>query len=281
MATDNEASDDEMETQALPPGVTEGISKEMIAMMAFISQQTAQNLRHAAKQADKQRKQDQKQHQEALAAHERSNRENQAKAQQHIDMLSDQIARMTGRNDKHKGPVVKLPMFDIDRDHKSFPQWRERWNGYLVAHGLTSDPADDENEEKLMTYLKSSLTDNTLRWLKHQDISDADRKSTKKVLDIFEDHIKESTNPIVAVVELLTMKRYQSETADHLNARIQDKLNQCDFSGVTDMREYMGFVATTVAVDNPLRKRMFLDKVDSYAKARIAVKTDEQATANS
>ena len=282
MATDNEASDDEVETQALPPGVTEGISKEMIAMMAFISQQTAQNLKHAAKQAEKQRKQDQKQHLEALAAHERSNRENQARAQQHIDMLADQIARMTsGRNDKQKGPIVKLPMFDIDKDHKSFPQWRERWNGYLVAHGLTSDPADDENEEKLMTYLKSSLTDNTLRWLKHQDISEEDRKSTEKILNIFDEHIKESTNPIVAVVELLTMKRYPSESADHLNARIQDKLNQCEFSKVTDFREYMGFLATMVAVEHALRKRMFLDKTDSYAKARIAVKADEQATANS
>ena len=35
-----------------------------------------------------------------------------------------------------------------------------------------------------------------------------------------------------------------------------------------------------VAVDSSLRKRMFLDKVDTYAKARIAVKSDEQATAN-
>ena len=77
------------------------------------------------------------------------------------------------------------------------------------------------------------------------------------------------------------MKRFQSETADHLNARIQEKLNQCDFSKVTDICEYTGFLATMVAVDNPLRKRMFLDKIDTYAKARIAVKNDEQATANS
>ena len=130
-------------------------------------------------------------HQEALAATARANKESQAKTQAHMDMMADQIARLTaGRNDKHKAPIVKLPMFDIDKDRKSFPQWRERWNGYLVAHSLVSDPADDENEEKLMTYLKSSLTDNTLRWLKHQDITEEDRKSTKKVLDIFDEHIK-------------------------------------------------------------------------------------------
>ena len=35
-----------------------------------------------------------------------------------------------------------------------------------------------------------------------------------------------------------------------------------------------------VAVDSNLRKRLFLDKIDTYAKARIAVKSDEQATAN-
>jgi hypothetical protein len=59
-----------------------------------------------------------------------------------------------------------------------------------------------------MTYLKSALTDNTLRWLKHQDIPEETRKSTEGILDYIEEHIKESTNPIVAVVELLTMKRF-------------------------------------------------------------------------
>ena len=48
-----------------------------------------------------------------------------------------------------------------------------------------SDPAADENEEKLMTYLKSSLTDNTLRWLKYQDISEDEGKSTEKILNIY------------------------------------------------------------------------------------------------
>jgi hypothetical protein len=131
-----------------------------------------------------------------------------------------------------------------------------------------------------MKYLKSAFTDNTLRWLKHQDIPEQTRKSTEGILDYIEEHIKESTNPIVAVVELLTMKRFSSESADHLNAQIQDKLNQCDFSKVTDVREYIGFLATMVAVDSSLRKRLFLDKVDTYAKARIAVKSDKQATAN-
>jgi hypothetical protein len=79
-------------------------------------------------------------------------------------------------------------------------------------------------------------------------IPEETRRSTEGILDYIEEHIKESTNPIVEVVELLTMKRFSSESADHLNAGIQDKINQCDFSKVTDVREYIGFLATMVAV---------------------------------
>ena len=77
------------------------------------------------------------------------------------------------------------------------------------------------------------------------------------------------------------MKRQQNETADHLIARVHEKLAQCDTNHITDMRDYLGMVGIMVACEPSLQKRMFLDKVDTFAKAAAAVKADAQATSHS
>ena len=66
-----------------------------------------------------------------------------------------------------------------------------------------------------------------------------------------------------------------------MNARINEKLTEVDFAVITDIRDYFGMTATIIANNPTLRKRMYLDKVDTYAKAHAAVKTDEQATIHS
>jgi hypothetical protein len=69
--------------------------------------------------------------------------------------------------------------------------------------------------------------------------------------------------------------------ADHLNARINEKLNEVDFSVITDLRNYFGMTATIIANHPILRKRLYLDKFNTYAKAHSAVKDDEQASIHS
>jgi hypothetical protein len=58
-------------------------------------------------------------------------------------------------------------------------------------------------------------------------------------------------------------------------------LNKVDFAVIRDIRDYFGMTATIIANDPALRKRMYLDKVDMYAKAHAAVKADEQGTVHS
>jgi predicted KAP-like P-loop ATPase len=60
------------------------------------------------------------------------------------------------------------------------------------------------------------------------------------------------------------MKRHPHETADHLNARINEKLNRVDFTVITDLRNYFGMTAKIIANDPVLRKCMYLDKVNTY-----------------
>jgi hypothetical protein len=74
------------------------------------------------------------------------------------------------------------------------------------------------------------------------------------------------------------MKHQPYKTADHLNARITEKLNEVNFTVITDLRDYFGMTATIIANDPVLRKHMYLDKVNTYAKAHVAVKADKQAS---
>jgi hypothetical protein len=106
-------------------------------------------------------------------------------------------------------------------------------------------------------------------------------KTQTPKIKAFEEHIRESTNQIVTVVELFTMKHYQHEYADRLNVCINEKLNEVDFSVICDIQDLFGMTATIIANNPVLCKKMYLDKVDTYAKAHIAVKADKQATTHS
>jgi hypothetical protein len=88
-----------------------------------------------------------------------------------------------------------------------------------------------------------------LKWIANHDFSDTDRNNPTVLIKAFEAHIKESTNPAVTVMELFTMKRHPHKTADHLNARINEKLNEVDFTAITDLRDYLGMTAMIIAND--------------------------------
>ncbi len=68
---------------------------------------------------------------------------------------------------------------------------------------------------------------------RHRDFSYVDRHNS----EAFEDNIKESNNSTVTVVELSTMKWQPHELAYHLNVRINEKLNEVDFTVITDIRD--------------------------------------------
>jgi hypothetical protein len=85
----------------------------------------------------------------------------------------------------------------------------------------------------------------------------------------------------MVVIELVRMKRYPNESANHLNAGINVKLAQCDFTSEHNIRDYIDLIATIQACEVKLRKRMFCDKVNTHARAALAVKAEEQATSDS
>ena len=257
---DDDTLQDEARDAQRNPVIPPGVSPDMIMFMNMMQQQ----MKDQEYRAEKQRKDDRQQQQAAMK------------------LLIDQVAAISKtKPDKPKAPNSRVPSFDIEQDQKSFPQWKEKWEAYVIGNRLHTIEDDEERQERILCDLKGALTINTLKWFKHREMSEADRANPEKLIEHIEAYIKESTNPVVAVVELLTMKRYPGETADHLIARINEKLTQCDTSHITDVRDYLGLIATIVACNESLRKRMHLDKVDTFAKAMQAVKADESATTHS
>ena len=269
--------------QALPAmPVIPGVSPDMLAFMNAMQQM--QQLQQQAYQQQQQQVQQamQKQMQDAERRAERRMLKAQEESAAAMKLIVNQMAMVTSsRNNKPSTPTVRLPSFDIDRDAKTFPQWKSRWETHITANKLHTIEDDQERNQRQMGELKAALTDNTIRWLSYREMTEQDKLDPEIILKHMEDHIRESINPIVAVVELVTMKRYANETADHLNARIKEKLAQCDFTEVSDIRDYIGLIATIQACDIPLRKRMFYDKVNTHAKASLAVKSEEQANTHS
>ena len=199
-----------------------------------------------------------------------------------ILMLANQVKLLAATGPAApRASHIKLPSFDIYKDQDTFPQWRARYALHLKAHHISIIMDDDLRKERALTELTAALSNDTLTWIANRDLTDEDRKDPEALIASFEAYIKESTNPLVTVVELFTMKRHALESADKLHARINEKLNKVDFSVIKDIRDYFGMTATIIANDPALRKQMYLDKVDTYAKAHAAVKADEQATSHS
>jgi hypothetical protein len=76
-------------------------------------------------------------------------------------------------------------------------------------------------------------------------------------------------------MKLFTMKRHSYNTADHINAHINEKLNQVDFVIIIDIHDYFGRTTSIIANNPILTKCMYLHKVDMYEKAHTAIKAGE------
>ena len=264
------------------PPVMPGISPDIMMVFQMLQQQSADAAIAAERRFQQQRADDLKRHEDAQTAQREALIALQNSSQSSFKALADEVKRLAVQRPESARPsTIKLPAFDLEKDRDTFKQWRDRWNMHLRAHKIHLIEGEDERRERCLTELTAALSNDTLKWIANRDFTDTERNDAEALIQAFEDHIRESTNPTVTVVELFTMKRTPHETADHLNARINEKLNQVDFAVITDIRDYFGMTATIIANDPVLRKRMYLDKVDTYAKAHAAVKADEQASIHS
>ena len=265
----------------IPPIVIPNMDPAMAAMFAMMQQNQAAQLKAMREDMDKRDRQAEREKRELQKQADHNRRKDLEASNAQLQMLMTQMATMnTARPDKPKTSTARIPAFDIDNDQASFPQWLEKWKAYVISNRLHTIADEAERKERILCDLKQAFSMSTLKWLRHRDMTNEERADPDAVVQHIEAYIKEATNPVVSVIELVTMKRMPSETADHLIARVHEKLGQCDTNHITDMRDYLGMVGIMVACEPGLRKRMYLDKVDTFAKASAAVKADEHATSH-
>jgi hypothetical protein len=87
----------------------------------------------------------------------------------------------------------------------------------------------------LLTELKAAFLNKTLKLIANPNFTDKDHVKPEALNQAFEDHIRESTNPSVTVLEFFKMKKQPHKLALHLNTCINKKLNKVDFTEITDL----------------------------------------------
>jgi hypothetical protein len=129
---------------ALPP--IPGVFPEILQLFQLMQQQSATNLDASERRAERRAK--------------RQGEENRTA----MRLMTNQIANIANSTaEKSRTPTVRLPNFDINKDAKSFPQWKSRWDTYIKANNLHTIEDPEERNERQMGELKAAFTDNTLR----------------------------------------------------------------------------------------------------------------------
>jgi hypothetical protein len=121
--------------------------------------------------------------QEAASRAERVRREDKEQQQQAMQLLIDQVSNIArSKPEKPMAPNSRMPNFDIDQDQKSFPQWKEKWDAYIIGNRLHTIEDDEERSERILCDLKGALTINTLKWFKHRDMTENERADPERRL---------------------------------------------------------------------------------------------------
>ena len=92
---------------------------------------------------------------------------------------------------------AKLPTFNMDKDKATFYTWKEKWEAYLIAHGLDTIPDGEECKRRCKAEFTTAMSDNTLRWIGNQNFTDEEAEDPEVLIDAMEAHIKGATNPLV------------------------------------------------------------------------------------
>ena len=166
--------------------------------------------------------------------------EQERKAQQkaherQLEVLKEQMAAMAVQKVGEtgaRGPTTKLPMFDLEKDKESFNLWKARWQRHIEGHKIDMIKFPKERNLRTMIELTAALSDFTLNWLLNMNLEEEEKNSPKVILELIEQNIAATTNPLIQQVELGQMSQYVHESAEQLRQRIVEKANRCKFEQI-------------------------------------------------
>ena len=198
-----------------------------------------------------------------------------------LKMLQEQLAAMSARPHSSEGKShSKMPIFDIVKDKETFKLWKSRWDVHVQGHKFDkiSDPV--EKNVRLRSELNSCLSDSTISWLLNNGFSDEEVANAEFVLKAMEQKANESANPVIQQIEMSKIVQGEYESGDHLCQRIRELANKCAFEKVTNYQDHYSMITLLRAVKPQIRKKMLLQKVDSFDKAMAILLSEEQAVSD-
>ena len=239
--------------------------------------------------ADAKIRQEEKVHAEKLRKEDLERMEQERHAQQRAHeqqleqmqlQMKEQLAALTMQKVGEpgtKGPSTKLPMFDLDKDKESFNIWQARWQKHVQGHRLDVIRCPKERNSRLMMELTAALSDFTMNWLLNMNLGEKDKDDPEIIIALIEDHIAATTNPLIQQVELGQISQHNHEFAEQLRQRIMEKANRCKFEQIKNYQDHQSMLALLRAVNPEIRKKMLLQKVDTFEKAFEILRNEEQA----
>ena len=197
-----------------------------------------------------------------------------------IQMLQEQLMLMSARNESGPKSSSKMPLFDLVKDKETFKLWKSRWDIHIQGHKFDSISNSVERNIKLRAELNSCLSDDTLNWLLNNNFAETDLAKAEFVLNAIELKVNESTNPLIQQVEMSRIVQNENETGDHLVQRIRDISGKCAYDKITNVQDHLNMLTLLKAVRPTIRKKMLLQKVDTFEKAITVLLSEEQANSD-
>ena len=198
MASDHESDEEGQANGRLPPPVdippivVPGMDPAMAAMFAMMQQNQAAQIKAMRDDIDRRDREAERERRELQKQADYNRRKDLEASNAQMQMLMTQMASMnTARPEKPKPSAAKIPAFDIENDQASFPQWLEKWKAYVISNRLHTIADEAERNERVMCDLTQAFSMQTLKWLKHREMTEEERTKPDEVIKHIEAYIKE------------------------------------------------------------------------------------------
>ena len=148
--------------------------------------------------------------------------------------------------------------------------FREQYDNYRIATELNKKSAEVQ-----IATLKSVIGTECLAILRHLNLSEDDKKDTKKTLDALEEHFKPKTNVVFERYKFNTCIQGQSESVDSYVSKLRELAATCKFGALLD--EMLRDRIVLGCRDDAARGRLFREPDLTLEKTITVLKTSELA----
>ncbi len=199
----------------------------------------------------------------------------QAQMQQQMQMFQESILAMkTPAPAPAKEPTLRLgkpPKFDLEKESITFNTWREKWTYYVKSSGIMG-LTGTRRAETMRAELQLALSDATIRWLSHQNITATQKEDTDFIIERLQEHIKGNTNPLVSVVNTFKFKQREDDDPEFYFSGLEERSKYCGIRDIKDPEDWWKVTNTVINIySEEVRVKLLLEKDLTYQRAKEIV----------